>query len=66
MEQNLIKKRVLGIAMTSFYEERRKDIKESPAQASCLGTSEKKNIYHNNYLYIVCKKLFSNIFAVLN
>jgi hypothetical protein len=42
MEQNLIKKRVLGIAMTSFYEKRRKDIKESPAQASCLGTSEKK------------------------
>jgi hypothetical protein len=42
MERNLIKKRVLGIAMTSFFKERRKDIKESPTQASCLGTSGKK------------------------
>jgi hypothetical protein len=66
MELNLIQKRVLGIAVTSFYKERRKDIKESPAQASCLGTSEKKNIHHNNYLYIVYKNLFSNIFTVLN
>jgi hypothetical protein len=65
MGQDLIKKSVLGIEMASFYEERKKDIKESPTQAFCLGTPE-KNISYNKYLYIVCKNLFSNIFAVLN
>jgi hypothetical protein len=43
MERNLIKKRELEIAMTSFYKERRKKIKESPTQAYCLGTSKNKN-----------------------
>jgi hypothetical protein len=65
MSKPLIEERVLGIALTSFCEERRKDIKESPTQAFCLETPE-KNISYNKYLYIVCKKLFSNIFAVLN
>ncbi|MFT6959919.1 MAG: hypothetical protein ACJA17_001016 [Polaribacter sp.] len=33
LAQNLIKKRVLGIEMASFYEVRRKDIIESPTEA---------------------------------
>jgi hypothetical protein len=65
MGQNLLKKSVLRIAMVSFYEERKKDIKESLTQAFCLGTPE-KNISYNKYLYILCEKLFSNIFVVLN
>jgi hypothetical protein len=44
MAITLIKKRVLGIAMTSFYEERRKDIRKSPTIAFCVGTPEKKHL----------------------
>ena len=60
MRQNLIKKPVLGIEMASFCEELKKDILESPTKG--LACEHKKNSSCNKYLYILCKKLFSNIF----
>jgi hypothetical protein len=56
MATTLIKKHVLGIAMTSFYEVRRKDIKESPTIAFCVGTPEKKY-----YFFFFFFRILANI-----